>query len=412
MSRLRKRLLWVYDNYDPFVFMTVLLTVLDAQGPPRTRNAWQAIIGPPLAAQNMVPKGGTFDQDVGWVVSVLRDPALESREAPMGLTVPLRDAERRMGPCLKLVPAFARWVRSAIEQDASAAMALRSIGDSRAFVDRTSSKLQVLAMGHPDDDLAQHRIQTARTEDPVTAALLSVGERVAALRNKFRELCDWYTAARPNLGAVKTWQQALNALDAWHSSLGGPEGERLEVPHGPVVYEWPDGYRVVELTDRSHLIAEGRALRHCIGAQPEYIDALRRERARFFSLRNAAGAPLFTFEVAHGSGQLIALQIKGCKNRSPGTAAGSRDCPPPDPTECVRVYDFLAAAEWAVGPDYWACWDITVTQLGTLNTTKAGNDPTRWPPSALVRPQPHIDPGGPTKRFHPHEALEPRYFRF
>jgi hypothetical protein len=104
---------------------------------------------------------------------------------------------------------------------------------------------------------------------------------------------------------------------------------------------------------------------------------------------------------SHHTGALV-QQIKGCKNRMPGTAARSRDCPPPDPTECTRVFDFLAAAgdSWELGGDYAACWGYTAASLGLPEKVQR-RDPSGFSVVALVRPPPRgLEVGTATDRLN------------
>lgn len=277
--------------------------------------------------------------------------------------------------CAKMIPALYRWVVRELE----------NVG----WADRQ------------DRSLPWTRYEFARVA-PGPAFLSTLSN----LANEWRYLCDWYRQARPDLGRYPTWRYAKMEADAWHEQL---ERSSVRVEQGPVVFRWPDGWTVQALTNADMFREEGRALGHCIGGA-EYYRAYANEEAIYLSLRTPAGMPWFSFEVeppAHRAMRMPltdprVVQIKGCKNRLPGMAVSSRDCPRPDPTECTRVWQFLRETPWLVGRDYAACWGYTAATLG-LPPQVQQRSPANYRAEQLVRPPSAVDvpDGEATDRLHP-----------
>lgn len=286
--------------------------------------------------------------------------------------------------CAKLIPAVARWVQREVD----------AVGDRDVLDANWNTRVGRIG-----------RL-------PIMPSPVFL-ERAASLFVRFRYLCDWFLGARPDLGQYATWQEADAAAALWHESL--VVRDTMAAPESTVVYEWPDGWTVAELDNWDSFRFEGGALGHCIGDRAmgyweEYIQG----RSRFFSIRDSRNRPWFTIQVnapytgyaGHfGRGNAKVHQIKGCKNRLPGMRAPSRDCLDPDPTECTRVFDFLASAgdAWELERDYWTCWAFAAAAVGLPEVVQR-RDAYGFPAGALLRPPAPIDPGKPTK------ALEPEWW--
>ena len=366
LTRTQKRLLWVLRNYekrDPFaaLYTWVVISRLYAETSPFTggtpsvlelfRLSGGSAPGPPFGP----PTNATLGAMTGWTLGYAH-ARIESH--------PWRDTA-----CAKMIPALARWISHEL---------LRFEGGGlRVWWDT------------PWTEIGEFSLMTA----PSSTFLQWIGE----LTQAFQYVCDWYTGERPDLNAYATWEQARAAATAWHETLGGDAGRRVE--QGPVVFQWPDGWSVQALTDLSMFREEGASLAHCIAQSPDYWYAYERGDSAYYSLRTPTGQPWFTIEVdapgggygarlarrGLGVGDAVVTQIKGCKNRIPATTAASRDCPPPDPTECTRIWDFLARTDWHVGPDYAACWGYTAASLG-LPPVVQQRSPAYYPATELVRP--------------------------
>lgn len=290
--------------------------------------------------------------------------------------------------CTKLIPHLARWVNefaqtpehlSGIYAPGTLPVSLLSTvpaheldarWNERAFY----STAEAMALARMDC------IDTGRTRLCPSDALRQTPSGHwrgwAHFAEQFRPICDWYDAERPDLGQYPTFASAREAAEEWHSHIPlDAQGQPIE--QGEVVYRWPDGWTVQTLASRLMFRQEGESLGHCIGESQGYWQEHQYGHSRFFSLRDPDGRPWFTFQVSapmistpayHGideeGGVAHVVQIKGCKNRTPGVKAMSRDCPSPLADETTRVWDFLSATPWPVGHDYQSAWRLTVHRLG------------------------------------------------
>lgn len=380
LSPLQRRLQWVFDTYakrsplvpiytvmvvkgvfDPSylaprggIYPTVLIAAVTQEGLLSPGTSGRTL----LQAEKAVLDGRLTQEDVD--VALLRNQPLPST---IGAAIRLLVAKARLwamtdetfqrapSNCDKLVPAYARWV---------------------AEVVATRSPLTGVSLEDDLEDRWDHYLAhtTRRGWWPEDAM-----EKIERMYQggAGRYVCDWFLGARPNLADYHTFDEALYAARTWHASLGG---HKLAVEDAKLVYQWPDGWTVQELLQRSHFRQEGDALHHCIGESSSYFDKMASGSSRFFSLRRPDGTPWFTMEVTANEGppsywqppvvpsDAIVEQIKGCKNRQPGVSAQSADCPRPDPSEATRIWDFLAATPWRLGADYQSAWALTVRLLG------------------------------------------------
>jgi hypothetical protein len=370
LNRTQKRLLWLFKTYGERDPITALYTWTVAT---HRWATWGGVNSAPSLAgifrmAGMLPSGesqfapgpeATVGEHINWALGYAQ--VRSEREG-------WRDTA-----CAKLIPVWARWIAAAFKEKGWP-------GRIAEWWDTPVSKLG-------GDGGPLHNA-------PSPVFLSEMNELLGSVQY----LCDWYLGARPDLGRFPTYESAIQAAYEWHDSL---ERKAIagSIEKGPVVYEWPDGWTVQELTNREMFVQEGHHLGHCI-AGGEYLDAMVRGTSRYFSLRRPSGEPWVTIEVdspetrhSHHTGALV-QQIKGCKNRMPGT--------PPDPTECTRVFDFLAAAGdwWELGGDYAACWGYTAASLGLPEKVQR-RDPSGFSVVSLVRPPPRgLEVGHATDRLN------------
>ena len=410
LSPVRARLQWVFDNWaerSPLVPLYTLYVVHEIGSPGYYR------INAPLPWGDMVQEIRQFARSRAFF-DVPGRPTVEPWEFVEGwepgslhvLTVEnmigwLLAWQRFIGlhgestqgrDCAKVIPHIARWVQHEIDQRPRVMAHL-----DRIWYSPVISQGPLHVIGSDDYTKADGE------------AMLDFVQAVWTMASGIRDVCDFYSAEKPELGSFESFAAVKAAADRWHEQIAITKGGRFE--KGPVVYEWEDGWTVQELTNFEMFKEEGGALGHCLALTRDYYDDFRREVSRFFSLRTPRNEPWLTFEVdgrimrpGDRSPGAIVNQIQGCKTRRAGMTAGSRDCPPPDPNECTRVWDFLAATEWNVGPDYRSCWVLTVRLLG-YGIEKA--DPSNFLASALVRPPSPLPRGKATKRLHPSWPNEP-----
>ncbi|WP_437949452.1 PcfJ domain-containing protein [Sorangium sp. So ce296] len=126
--------------------------------------------------------------------------------------------------------------------------------------------------------------------------------------------------------AGRTPQSLLRIVDAWHAELAVRRGTgrtwpastlqgfRYAEPPRPEAEEGPTEWWIAELLSSGELVAEGRALRHCVAS---YEDRCVRGVSSIWSLRRQAGegapARRFTIEVDPRARAIV--QIRGFANR-------------------------------------------------------------------------------------------------
>jgi hypothetical protein len=325
--------------------------------------------------------------------------------------------------CTKVIPALARWINEEVQMPRPLLQGLPGVSPAE-MLDRDwerpafYTKAEALAEDRTDC------FDTGRTRlcpSPPLREAIPGWRQISLMQGQgnFRHICDWYDAARPDLGEYRTFEEAFEAAHTWHGAIPR-DASGAPIEQGPVVFSWPDDWTVQELSTRRQFAQEGSFLAHCIGEARGYWDKRENGMARYFSLRDPDGRPWFTFEVSapsistpayHGvdpeGDYAHVTQIKGCKNRTPGVSAMSADCFSPQPDECTRVWDFLAATPWLVGPDYRSCWALTVRHLG-YGIENA--DPSVWRADQLIRP-PAPEPIERGKLAVDEAALAPRWWQ-
>lgn len=349
LNRTQKRLLWVLRTYGEREPLTAIYTWMVARN--FSSAPWD-VISIWSIFENVVnfaswPGGPSPQVSVGGML----------RHTVANMQVRTEEGDWRDTPCAKMFPALARWISAALK--------------SQGWVSRFSN----------DQVLAEPWTRAKWLASAPSPAFL---DWLRDVSRRFQMLCDWFVAASPELGNYATWEEALAASERWHEGIAI---ESVIATPGPIWFKWPDGWTVQQLVSWEMFRQEGGALGHCIGLERQYWHAYERGDAVYLSLRRPDGAPWMTFEAVPPSARdgAKAAQIKGCKNRLPGTHARSRECPRPDPTECVRVWQFLDATTWLVGPDYAACWGFTAASIGLPRQVQE-RSPASFPASELVRP--------------------------
>jgi hypothetical protein len=124
----------------------------------------------------------------------------------------------------------------------------------------------------------------------------------------------------------RTPESVLRAMREWHRSLALGRAKSIAATWGPSGFpgfEWEDGagedrrvYRIVELRTASELVAEGRAMRHCVAS---YIGSCSSSRTSIWALRksieNGRDIRLVTIEVNNLRQAIV--QVRGQCNRLP-----------------------------------------------------------------------------------------------
>jgi len=134
------------------------------------------------------------------------------------------------------------------------------------------------------------------------------------------------------LSPVQFWQTLLeNGLanvqafnEAWHRGLlkyayAGLGAEELNLSWPAMMPYWQsDGYTIRCLNDTASVIAEGRAMSHCVA---NYVDSCWIGDTQIFSLRDPEGLPISTIEVglrdADRGAYAVLIQHRAASNRQP-----------------------------------------------------------------------------------------------
>ncbi len=160
----------------------------------------------------------------------------------------------------------------------------------------------------PGYDFA-HRLVTHQPRDqpvPVGLTIARLATYTRDLQNVFRVIVDWAEAESVDLTSVK-WREAEERSLEWG------QRRRLEaLSQGVVVYEFPDGWTVQELTTAQQLEDEGEVMQHCVGEYgPRGVGVV----FRIYSLRDPKGQPHATMEWNIEDGTVA--QLKGKQNVLP-----------------------------------------------------------------------------------------------
>jgi hypothetical protein len=103
------------------------------------------------------------------------------------------------------------------------------------------------------------------------------------------------------------WEQAAAQAVDWHKemknvSVSAEENDR-DVAEIATIYEFPDGFKWVDLTTEACLKREGGRMGHCVGG---YGAAVKEGTTKIFSLRNAKNLPHATLEATSDEPTVIA----------------------------------------------------------------------------------------------------------
>lgn len=103
------------------------------------------------------------------------------------------------------------------------------------------------------------------------------------------------------------WEQAATQADDWHKemknvSVSAEENEQ-DLAEIATIYEFPDGFKWVDLTTEACLKREGGRMGHCVGG---YGAAVQAGTTKIFSLRNKKNLPHATMEATSEEPTVIA----------------------------------------------------------------------------------------------------------
>jgi hypothetical protein len=159
----------------------------------------------------------------------------------------------------------------------------------------------------PGYDLGSRRFRQLHPElDAHRALLNALSIQTRTVQDGFRGIVDWAEGSGVDLNQYH-WEDALGLASSW----GETHGES-DVAQGNVVFVFPDGWTVQELTTAEQLDDEDASMQHCVG---EYFDEVSAGTVRIFSLRTPVGYPHATLEWNVERGFVV--QLKGRQNAPP-----------------------------------------------------------------------------------------------
>ena len=111
-------------------------------------------------------------------------------------------------------------------------------------------------------------------------------EELMVYNNDVRYIVDYLNGAPevPNNIWDMTFPQVFELSEEWHGTLGGDEAIEDSRMTRKVVYDFKNGYVIVDVPPQD-LGVEGHILNHCVGG---YCDTVAKGRAKIFSLRGPA----------------------------------------------------------------------------------------------------------------------------
>ena len=111
-------------------------------------------------------------------------------------------------------------------------------------------------------------------------------EELKVYNNDVRYIVDYLNGAPevPNNIWDMTFPQVFELSEEWHGTLGGDEAIEDSRMTRKVVYDFKNGYVIVDVPSQD-LGIEGHILNHCVGG---YCDTVAKGRAKIFSLRGPA----------------------------------------------------------------------------------------------------------------------------
>ena len=224
-----------------------------------------------------------------------------------------------------------------------------------------------------DDPLHPHSL---RPGHPLVEAVHGFNESRAALANEFRALADYARATGLDLNRIKTPDELGEAL-AEARDWGRERALEAEHVPGELLYTFPDGWTVEELTTPAHLAHETKQMRHCIEDYAE-LDAPER---RYYSLRDPTGRSQVTIEHVTSPQDDSYVEVKAFANAEPyeelvRRVACFRLAQPPAGTwidtsdERYRDLPGFVAIWEDEGGDRWT---LFVTKAVALTGTAVGN---------------------------------------
>ena len=127
----------------------------------------------------------------------------------------------------------------------------------------------------------------------------------------FKAICRWAHETRTDIGSFSIEDAAAQAK----SYVPKAAKKALEESStNPVVYRFPDGYKIVQLNTDEALKYEGDRMEHCVGT---YCEKVKSGRSVVYSLRSPDGDPEKDITFEYIPGEKAFEQMLGVGNRGP-----------------------------------------------------------------------------------------------
>ena len=138
-------------------------------------------------------------------------------------------------------------------------------------------------------------------------------EELNIYNNDVRYIADYLNGSQEIPGNVweMNWQSVFNLSEDWHEELKRGIKYTGEYKHKEVVYEFDNGFTIVDVNTEHDLETEGDLMGHCVGG---YCDDVAEGIVTIYSLRDKRNKPHATIEVTDSG---FVEQIKGKGNDAP-----------------------------------------------------------------------------------------------
>lgn len=146
----------------------------------------------------------------------------------------------------------------------------------------------------------------------------------ARLATFFRIITDWAQAEGVDLGGYSIDDAIWEAREWGRRREAELRAGCTPMPKSTVVYEWPDGWTVVDLRSQRELYCEGQVMRHCVDEYEEADLVAQGGSIQLFSLRDPEGRPRLTMEFASEQNLVPESGFRAFANAFPDVVSTSR----------------------------------------------------------------------------------------